>query len=536
MICKFYPYGGGVYASVRDRSRVLSIIGAFFLISDYIVTASLSSLSALNYLGVSHPEIWAMLSIFIIGLLNFLGPKQTGSLAIALAIPTVVCVFCLALITLPFLPKAIHHLAPMSHHIERDWNIFVGIIVALSGIEAIANTTSSMKLDPGFTYRHPSVIRTSTPAIIMVILEVCFFTALLGLAMNALPGLYISEGTVNAPNYPNVRDAMLRYMAETFAGTLFGAPIGVIFGFVISIVITLLLLSAVNTAMIALCSLLFVMSRDGETPLFFQKLNRFGVPVYALGLAFLFPIGILIFVHDIAGLANLYAIGFVGAITVNLGATSTNPKIPLQLWQRIFMMVTFFIMALVEITLFFDKPEARAFVITIMGIGLILRALVAEQKEKEVQPEALKTPLPLPPVPTQTENAWMVATTGKGKSLDYAMQESQARNIPLYVLFVREQKVLTEEDQKRTWKEDVEAREIYDYILSRSPKNPMEFLYTITPHTAHSIGEIAIQKKVDSLIIGKARRSFPLLHMLRGTTVRDVARYLPDDIKFIVVY
>ena len=44
------------------------------------------------------------------------------------------------------------------------------------------------------------------------------------------------------------------------------------------------------------------------------------------------------------------------------------------------------------------------------------------------------------------------------------------------------------------------------------------------------------KKKVDSLIIGKARRSFPLLHMLRGTTVRDVARYLPDDIKFIVVY
>ena len=146
-----------------------------------------------------------------------------------------------------------------------------------------------MKLDPGFTYRHPSVIRTSTPAIIMVIFLVSFFTALLGLAMNALPGLYISEGTVNSPNYPNVRDAMLRYMAETFAGTLFGAPIGVIFGFVISIVITLLLLSAVNTAMIALCSLLFVMSRDGETCVF-SKAQSFRRPCLRSWVSFSFSI------------------------------------------------------------------------------------------------------------------------------------------------------------------------------------------------------------------------------------------------------
>jgi len=38
-ICKHYADGGGVYASVRHRSEIISIVGAFLLIADYIVTA-----------------------------------------------------------------------------------------------------------------------------------------------------------------------------------------------------------------------------------------------------------------------------------------------------------------------------------------------------------------------------------------------------------------------------------------------------------------------------------------------------------------
>src|SRR5580658_7798126 len=62
-ICKHYPDGGGVYASVRHRSEIISIVGAFLLIADYIVTAALSALSAFDYLGFSHPEWWAAASI-----------------------------------------------------------------------------------------------------------------------------------------------------------------------------------------------------------------------------------------------------------------------------------------------------------------------------------------------------------------------------------------------------------------------------------------------------------------------------------------
>ncbi len=56
VICRLYPDGGGVYASVRHRSEVISIVGAFLLIADYLVTAAISALSAFQYLGVPHPE------------------------------------------------------------------------------------------------------------------------------------------------------------------------------------------------------------------------------------------------------------------------------------------------------------------------------------------------------------------------------------------------------------------------------------------------------------------------------------------------
>ena len=56
IICRLYPDGGGVYASVRHRSEVISIVGAFLLIADYLVTAAISALSAFQYLGVPHPR------------------------------------------------------------------------------------------------------------------------------------------------------------------------------------------------------------------------------------------------------------------------------------------------------------------------------------------------------------------------------------------------------------------------------------------------------------------------------------------------
>ena len=288
-ICRHYPDGGGVYASVRHRSEIISIVGAFLLIADYIVTAAISALSAFQYLGVSHPELFAGASVLLIGGLNYFGPRHTGGLAFLVSVPTAAVVVLLGAFTLPHLSEALHNLKPLSGGFFANWNGFVGIVLALSGVEAIANATSVMKLNPGSSDDRPNVSRTSTPAIAYVMLEVCLFTALLGLGMHALNGLQIQDGDVNAPGNPGVRDFMLKYMAQVFVGGALSPLAGHIAGLIVSIVIGFLLLSAVNTAIVDLIAISFLMSRDRELPAPFEKLNQFGVPSLGLIVATVIP-------------------------------------------------------------------------------------------------------------------------------------------------------------------------------------------------------------------------------------------------------
>src|SRR5258705_608903 len=248
IICRLCPDGGGVYAAVRHRSEVISIVGAFLLIADYLVTAAISALSAFAYLGVPHPEKFAAMSILIIGLLNLLGPKQTGGLAFLISVPTAIVVLVLGIFCLPHIGAAFGNLQPLHGTFAQNWAGFVGIVLALSGVEAIANATGVMKLDPGSTDAKPCVVKTSTPAILWVMIEVCVFTALLGLAMHALGGLQIVNGDVNAPGAEGARDYMLRYMGQIFVSGWLGPAVGNIFAFIVSVVFGLLLLSAVNTA------------------------------------------------------------------------------------------------------------------------------------------------------------------------------------------------------------------------------------------------------------------------------------------------
>src|SRR6201995_5152650 len=106
-ICRHYPDGGGVYASVRHRSEVISIVGAFLLIADYIVTAALSALSAFQYLGLPFPEGFAAGTILLVGALNYFGPKHSSGLALLISVPTVIVVVALGCFVVPHIGEAV---------------------------------------------------------------------------------------------------------------------------------------------------------------------------------------------------------------------------------------------------------------------------------------------------------------------------------------------------------------------------------------------------------------------------------------------
>jgi amino acid transporter/nucleotide-binding universal stress UspA family protein len=539
VICRLYPDGGGVYASVRHRSEVISIVGAFLLIADYLVTAAISALSAFAYLGVPHPEKFAAMSILIIGALNLLGPKQTGGLAFLISVPTAIVVVVLGLFSLPHISEAIGHLQPLHGSFAHNWAGFVGIVLALSGVEAIANATGVMKLDPGSTEDRPSVVKTSTPAILMVMIEVCVFTALLGLAMHALGGLQIVNGDVNAPGAEGVRDYMLRYMGQIFVGGAFGAPFGHIFAVIVSIVFALLLLSAVNTAIVDLIAIQFLMSRDRELPNIFQRLNKWGVPSAGMLLATLVPMLLVLMVKDMAGLADLYAVGVVGAIATNLGATSTDRKLSIKSWERTLMFGTFIVMAAIEMSLLIDKPNARYFAVTILAVGLILRGLVQERRmKKEAAPDRLRVDVAAPRLHEVAAAAIggesiLCAIRGTGRTLDFALREARETGSRLYLLFVREQPFMTEQDAKRKWQEDEDASKIFEEAKQKAGDQQPLFAYAVSPSAAETIVDVAATLGASRVILGAPQRS-ALINLLRGNVIREVSNSLPEEIDLLV--
>ena len=123
-VCKHFPNGGGVYTAAGLHSRRLATIGGLLLLADFIVTAALSCLDGFHYLGFEEAAIakkWAITAIFVIGAINFLGPKHTGGIAVWLAAPTVLVVLMLIGGGAPHIARL--HLAPPTGSVVGNANL-----------------------------------------------------------------------------------------------------------------------------------------------------------------------------------------------------------------------------------------------------------------------------------------------------------------------------------------------------------------------------------------------------------------------------
>ncbi|HLA85929.1 MAG TPA: amino acid permease, partial [Thermoguttaceae bacterium] len=139
IVCRTHPDGGGVYSSAKHFSQTLAVIGALMLCADYLITAALSSLDAFHYLDVPHPQWWAAGSILLIGFINFFGPRKGGTLALVIALLTVGLTLVVVGGAVPSLGSA-HVTAPKGGPLQW-WAQFTALILAISGVEAIANMT-----------------------------------------------------------------------------------------------------------------------------------------------------------------------------------------------------------------------------------------------------------------------------------------------------------------------------------------------------------------------------------------------------------
>ncbi len=539
IICKHYPDGGGVYSAARSQSRLLAVTGALLLVADFTVTAAMSGWAALSYLGVPKPFVPLTTVSFIlcIGVMNYFGPKHSGSFAVSLAVPTVIVVVSIILLSLPHL--ALQHLRPSHASFGQKWVAFTGVILALSGVEAIANLTGVMKLDPGSTMESPKVELTSRKAILLVMLEVVLGTALLGWAMLSLPD-YLGA------DLEKRWEDMLRFLAEEYGAMAFGETFGLAFGIVVGWVVGLLLMSAVNTAVAGLIGLMYMMARDGEMPRTFARLNPHGVPWLPLTIAVILPASVVMFSSNLESLAGLYAIGVVGAITVNLGTCSLNWHLPVNPFERLLLGVTFLLLLAVEVTIARTKPDALFFAVCVLTAGLALRGYaqrraglrtltVSDELAAAVAPETV----PGFRIHLTLGQSIMVAARGLNPVLGFGLEEARLRQGTLYVLYVKEVAVTipgpVANAERPRWQDDKVASEIMGRMIALAKENQVTVIpvYTVSDNPAATILDLSATLGIDLLVLGTPHRH-ALVRLLKGNVVTEVAKSLPENIQLII--
>jgi nucleotide-binding universal stress UspA family protein len=207
------------------------------------------------------------------------------------------------------------------------------------------------------------------------------------------------------------------------------------------------------------------------------------------------------------------------------------------------MFATFLVMAGIEISLLIDKPNARYFAVTVLAIGLILRGLVLEQRMKKEAPiasaavrerlavDVMQTKAGLP-VSAEGE-AVLCAIRSAGRTLDFALREAAQSGSRLYVLFVREQTFMTDQDVGRKWQDDAEASTIFAEAKSKAENVVPHFCYAVSPSAAETIVDVAATLGVSRVILGAPQRN-ALINLLRGNVIREVSNSLPEDIDLLV--
>jgi amino acid transporter len=509
IVCKAYPDGGGVYSAVRPKSRTLAVVGALLLVASYVVTASLSCLVAFHYFGFARPEWWAVGSLVAIGLINVVGPTKSGNIATVIAVLVLVSLGLLCAAVVPHLGAV--HVAPPQGTFFSNWNKFVGIVLALSGVEAVANLTGIMVAP---------VEKTSKRAIYLVLLEVTVVSLILGAAMNAIPGL------------TGRTEDMIRAIAEHFVGPWFGQVVAVLMG--------LLLLSAANTAVMGLISIMFLMSKDKELPPVFSDLNRFGMPWLSLFVAVAVPVLVLLFEKQMTGLAALYAIGVVGAIAFNLSACFLNFDLALRRRDRLLLGAAAVAMILIELTIIYEKHNAVIFAASILVTGLGARGLAQwTERVRVVVPEVLgvnvltleeaRDLMPL------YKGSTLVALKHVSASLveEAAIHAKGKDESVVYALFV--------EEKPPGWAYPTEVEPSKEAVqtLNRAVQQFEEKGITAVPlwNLGENAGALIVKTSkelnLDTVMIGATQRG-AVERLLRGEVLKTITQQLPPE-KHLVI-
>lgn len=537
VICRHFPDGGGVYSAARQRSELLAVIGGLLLCADYVVTAALSALDAFHYLHVPHPSLWAAAGIGLVGAVNYFGPKKAGTAALVVAVATMILTGIIAVAALPSFGNLT--VTRPTGTPWQCWTQFTAIILAISGVEAVANMTGIM-VEP--------IAKTARRSIWPVLIEIVVFNLLLTVAMQSLPMSVLGNDDPSQAMTAH-RDDMLNVLASHYVGPRFAGFAGLVFAG--------LLLSAANTAVTDLVSIQFMMARDKELPGRFGRINKWGMPVLPLVIGTLVPLATVLLAPDVGILAELYAIGVVGAIAINVSVCATNKQLKLKRYEQVGLLLLAVLMLSIWFTIAYEKPRALMFASCIVGIGLGARWLTRNydrvgrwilaptgwpteslvttpvnmprpvSEEQLARVEAMLRPKPAKRI--------MVASRGNPKLLRFTFDYAKTQGAEVWLMFVRHIAVDVGPARESDLTADNEAQRVNQAAeqLAAEYGVPWRFVYATATDVAETVLDIAATHAMDVLILGATKRG-GLWKMMKGDIIQKVAELLPESINLLI--
>jgi len=548
--CRCFPDCGGVYAAARPLNRTFAVVGTTLLLCDYIITASLSAVESFHYFHA--PGEWVVglcvVTIILIGGVNWLGARSAGRLAIIIAIAALAASGLIAVFALPRAVEGLSTVSTGDPSVQgwwTRWESLVRIVLALSGIEAVANMTGLMT---------KPVAKTAKRTIWPVLIEVIVLNMIFCLALNAHPQLqgvqkpdhvtYEVDQQVSSSSIPpdvqKYRDTAMHMVAEDAGQGVFGERGGTLFARITSIIFGLLLLSAVNTAIMAMVSVLYGMAHDGELPHAFSKLNYSGVPWVGLIVACILPMGVLLITSDTKSLSELYAIGVVGAIAIEMISIALNKQLDITKWERRGIRILGIFMVLVELTIIFVKPNATLFATVLIVVVLGMRFIA--KRAKGVQDPGL--PVPATGWLAEIDVAAalidpnrpriMLAARGRYQA-EYAVDLARKRGAALFTIYVRTLRIMdVAPGAIPRVEDDPQALEALGTVavIAKTAGVPFVPIYVSSPEIAEEILDYTVTYGCDTLIMGKTRRSM-FARKLEGDVVTRVAQLLPGEVALI---
>jgi amino acid transporter len=309
-----FPQGGGV---VTVASHALNpwfgALGGMFILVDYFLTAAISCLSGMLYLSVVLPAlgpenellglgvtVWVTLAVLgTLGVLNWFGIGASARVSLMAAI--IAFLSDIAILVTVFTHLSLNAfwalLSDQFTGVSLTPTIaligFAGSFLAFSGLESVSQLAPDMKLPRR---------RVGIGAMFLVVVTIGVTTPLLALLSTVL--------LPDAAADPVRSSQLISLLGGHWGGTALQTEVAISAG--------ALLVFAANTAIIGAYHVFLALARLEFFPALLLRRNRLrGTPHYAIGLATLIPVAVLVLVRgNIATLGDMYAFGLLGAFTL----------------------------------------------------------------------------------------------------------------------------------------------------------------------------------------------------------------------------